>query len=157
MVLPVQQVVGLPRSAVDSELAFALATRGAGTSLIFPDEIESALERAPSLDARLTDLPTQVFLRAEVERIGDPLYGILRRLSALTDAQAALLPVAAAYRPPTDSLPGAAELAAALVEVRSGRVLWFGVVEGTEGEPGDPRVLASAVDALARRLFPGGR
>ncbi|MEX0741799.1 MAG: hypothetical protein WD079_03315, partial [Phycisphaeraceae bacterium] len=46
------------------------------------------------------------------------------------------------------------EIAAALLSARTGRVYWFGIVEGEPGAAGDPRALASAVDALVRRLVP---
>jgi hypothetical protein len=34
-------------------------------------------------------------------------------------------------------------------------VFWFGVVEGDPGAGNDPRALATAAEALARRLLPG--
>ena len=38
------------------------------------------------------------------------------------------------------------------VSAESGRVGWFGVVEGEAGDAGSPRSLATAADALARLL-----
>jgi hypothetical protein len=95
-----------------------------------------------------------MFLRGEVRRVGDPLYGVLRRLGALTGAQVALIPVLVRYRPAGASAApgGTAEVVAALLDVRSGYVLWFGVEGGEAGPADDPGVLASAIDALARRL-----
>ena len=69
------------------------------------------------------------------------------------DAEIALIPVQIA--------PGAVDaqghwplqVAAALLIVRSGHVLWFGVEEGSPGEPGSPGVLASAMESLAQRLL----
>ena len=147
-----------------AELAFALSGPGAGPEWLLPDELERILSRSPALNAPLENLPVDVFLRAEVNRIGDPIFGVLRRIGAVTDAPLALLPVAVRpAAPATDSLgveidgPVAIEYVAALVDARSGRVLWFGVEAGQPGEVDDPRRLASAAEALALRLVPPRR
>ena len=108
---------------------------------------------APGLGARMTGLPVGIFMQAEVERVGDPLYGDLLRLSALVDAEVALIPIQVAPGAPDVDGRFALETTAALIAVRSGAVLWFGVVEGDAGEPGSPGVLASAMERLARRLL----
>ena len=94
--------------------------------------------------------------QAQVNRIGDPLYGYLRRLSAISNGTLALIPVEVRHRASTAERPGAVEVVAALVDVRSGRVPWFGVVQGAPGDGSSPGALASAADALARLLFPAG-
>lgn len=154
MVFPVQALVGLPGDA-DAELAFALQSGGgSAVNWILPPELRKAVEGSPSLDVRLEGLPVGMFLQAEVERVGDPLYGVIRRLGALTGAQVALIPVMVRYLPPVAGQDGQgmAEVVAALLDVRSGYVLWFGVEGGDTGAASEPGVLASAVDALARRL-----
>lgn len=151
MVLPVQQQAGF-QGTPDAELAFQLRNREPGVEWIMPDEIQERLDRSPAIQAETRGLPVSVFRQAEVRRIGDPLYGELRRMAALVDAQVALLPVRAAARPSEEG-GVTIRLEAALVEVRSGRVLWYGVEEGEAGAPGHPAVLASAVDALARSLL----
>lgn len=153
LVFPFQAVEGLTGQA-DAELAYALDARDDGVAWILPDESREALRMSPSLQVSLTGLPVAMFLGAEVHRVGDPLFGILRRLGALMDAPVALIPIVARYRPEAADRPGAAEVAAALLNVRDGRVLWFGVVEGGAGPAADPRVLATAVDALVRTLTP---
>jgi hypothetical protein len=95
-----------------------------------------------------------MFLQAEVRRIGDPLFGQLRRLAALADGRLALIPIAVRHRADTPERPGAIEVVATLLDATSGDVFWFGVVEGVPGGGADPRALASAADALARRLLP---
>ena len=152
MVLPVQAEAGV-LGDVDAELRFALEARGEGIDWVFRDRLDSALERAPALQTRTTGLPVSMFMSREVQRVGDPLYGEIRRLASLVDAEVALIPV--------QVLPGAADeaghwplqVAVALLLVRSGHVLWFGVEEGSPGEPGSPGVLASAMESLARRLL----
>lgn len=151
MVLPMQDNRGV-RGDVDAELAFGLNERGRGVDWILPAKLQDAVDRAPGLNASLRGLPVGTFEAAEVRRVGDPLYGELRRLAALVDGEVALIPVSAAPR--SDSTGAfTVRLATALVQVRTGRVLWFGVVEGDAGPPEDPRALASAVDELARTLL----
>lgn len=152
MVLPVQQLTGLATGGVDAELAFALRSRLGDVEWIPPDALRSAVETSPSLDVRLEGLPVGVFLRTEVERVGDPLFGVLIRLAAVTGGEAALIPVLVRYREGVPEAPGAVEVAAALLDVRSGYVLWFGIEEGRPGAADDPAALATALDALARRL-----
>ncbi len=151
MVLPVQDNQGVPGD-LDAEIAFALGGRGKGVEWIFPAQLQRALDRSPGLDAELHGLPVGMFEGGEVHRIGDPLYGDLRRLSAVVDGEVALIPVSAVLHPtPEGSLE--VELSATLVHVRTGQVLWFGVAGGDAGTADDPRVLASAVDRLARTLL----
>jgi hypothetical protein len=152
LVLPVQLHAGIPDGTpADAELAHALRTHGHDVGWVFPPEVDELLARSPGVSALIRELPVGVFLRAEVERIGDPLYGDLRRLSALTGAGMALIPVelrrmeAGSYR-----------ITAALVSLRSGRVNWQGVVEGDVRVEADPAALASAAERLARAVLPLG-
>jgi hypothetical protein len=163
IVFPVQRNFGIDGNAT-AELSFALQGPGAGPEWLLPAELERTLARSPALNAPLENLPVDVFLRAEVNRIGDPIYGVLRRIGAVTDANLALMPVAVrAGAPSTDSAgvavdgPTAAEFVAALIEVRSGRILWFGIEAGRPAADDDPRRLASAAEALALRLVPPRR
>ena len=153
MLFPVQSGRGLAGGLdPELELAFALTGRGSQVLWILPAEMRSALARSPGLQMEVDALPVGIFLQAEVERVGDPLFGYLRRMGALTGADLALIPVEVRYRAAADTIPGATEIAAALLNVRNGRVYWFGIVEGQGGGPEDPGSLASAADALARRL-----
>jgi hypothetical protein len=151
MVLPFQQVLGVPGD-LDAELAYGLGERGRGVSWILPEETSRILARSPAVQARTHGLPVGDFLAAEVTRVGDPLYGELRRMAALVDAEAILLPVQAALA----SEPGAhprVRFWTALLEARTGRVLWFAVLEGEPYPAGDPRALATATEALASALL----
>lgn len=158
MVAPVQRQSGLGREVrPDAELQFALQERGPAVRWLFPDTLRSITGRSPGIDVALDRLPVDVFLRAEVRRVGDPLYGHLRRLNGLTGAPLILIPVRVRHRPPGEEVEGevlepAVEIAGALIEIRSGRVLWFGIVDGGSGASDDPRALASAADALARAV-----
>lgn len=154
MVLPAQGVRGV-RGSPDAEIAFALRERGDRVDWVFPDELRRALARAPGVRVRMDALPVGDFRSREVKRIGDPLYGEIRRLGGLSDASVALVPIDVGRRATAEGEPPALEIAAALLEVRGGRVLWFGVVDAAvDGGSGAPP-LARAADALARALLPG--
>lgn len=152
MLLPVQQVLGVPGDP-DAELAFGLRGRGSGVEWVFPSEIEEMLSRAPNVRGSTRGLPVGQFLAAEVQRVGDPLYGELRRMAALVDADAVLLPVQASLAEGDAGAEPTVRFWTALIEVRTGRVLWFSVLEGGAFPAGDPRALASAVETVARTLL----
>lgn len=158
MVFPVQTQRDGIQSA-DEELAYALGAQGTATGWLLPAELLEFLARSPGIQVRIDALPVAMFMQAEVQRVGDPLYGDLRRLAALTGSDIALIPIEVrrAASPDGVAVAGEAlsvEIAAALLSARTGRVYWFGIVEGEPGAAGDPRALASAVDALVRRLVP---
>lgn len=151
MVLPVQQNLGV-RGNPDAELAFGLGERSAGVTWILPEELEERLRRAPGVPTAIRGLQVSEFLAAEVRRVGDPLFGDLLRLGVLVDAEVALLPIQAAL----ESEPGAdptVRFWTTLIDVRTGRVLWFSVLDGQPAPPDDPRGLASAVEEVTRAML----
>ncbi len=149
MVFPVQ-LRGNALAELDRELAFALSQIGDRVAWLLPDQLGDALARSPGTGLQLEGLPVEGFLSGELRRVGDPLFGNVYRLGALVDATYALVPVRA--RSVVSESGQVVEISATVLEVRTGRVLWFGVVEGTAGPPGDPASAASAVEALARRV-----
>lgn len=154
MVLPVQQVLGVSGDP-DAELAFGLADRGRDIEWVLEAEVNRILARSPGIDARTRGLPVGLFYQAEVERVGDPLYGELRRMAGLVDADVILLPVSATFEPNAriiDSEPRV-RFTVALIEPRSGRVAWYGIEEGGPFGQDDPRGLASAVEQLVRTML----
>jgi len=152
MVLPIQQKLGVPEGlTVDSELAHALRSRGRAVTWAFPSDIDEVLARSPGVRVQTNALPVQIFRQAEVNRIGDPLFGIILRLGGLTGADVALIPVELRYGP-----GGAYILSVALVGVRTGRVSYYGVMEGKAGAADDPGALASVAEVVARTLLPLG-
>jgi hypothetical protein len=152
MVFPVQRTRGVTGD-VDRELQFTLEGQGPEVGWIFPDEMRRALARAPGLDVPLEGLPVSVFLRSEVTRIGDPLYGQLRRISAIMDGRLALIPVEARYGPAEIGGPGAVELTMVLLEARTGRLYWFSIARGQEGPVSDFATVATAVEAVAAQML----
>lgn len=151
MVLPVQENLGVPGD-LDAEVAFGLTGRGRGVTWILPPELQRVVDRAPGSNLRIRSLPVGAFTMAEVRRVGDPLYGDLRRLAEVVDAAVALIPVRAWTSNAAEGDP-TVRLSTSLVDVRTGRVLWFGVTEGRPHPLGDPRALASVVDRMARTLL----
>ena len=152
MVFPVQLRTGVSQGILaDSELAHALRSRGEGVTWVFPPEMDRILQRSPGIPAQIRGLPVRVFLQAEVNRVGDPLYGHLLRLAGLTGADVALIPVELKYGEDAAYL-----IAATLIATSSGRVIWYGVMEGDSGEAQSPAALASVAEMLARALLPFG-
>jgi hypothetical protein len=151
LLLPVQQNLGV-RGDLDGELAYALRERSADVVWITAAEVEEVLARSPAMQTRTRGLPVGAFVQAEVQRIGDPLFGELRRMAALVQAQAIVIPVQATL----EALPGEdprVRLWTALIDVRSGRVPWFAVLEGGAFPVDDPRSIASAVELVSRSLL----
>ena len=152
MVFPVQLRAGVAADA-DPEIAFALRTRTTEVAWIFSEELEAVVARSPSVDTAVRGLPVGVFLSAEIERVGDPLYGQLLRLGALTNSEVALIPVAIGTGGQGVDSTLVVEIAATIVNVRSGQVIWFGVVGGRPGPVADFGLVASAVEELAETLL----
>ena len=152
MVFPVQIRGDVPGDA-SPEIDFALRTRGAEVDWIFTGELEAAVARAPAVETRVRGLPVGLFLRGEVQRVGDPLYGQLRRMGGLTNSQIALIPVA--VRAGTDGVDGGTvvEIVATILNVRDGRVTWSGVVAGRPGSLVDFGTVASAAEEFAETLL----
>jgi len=100
-----------------------------------------------SIDPRA--LAVGSFQRAQVRRIGDPLFGDLRRLAAVLDAQLAVVPIAAEFLGP-DAAAAAPTVAAAVINALDGTVVWFGIIEGTEKGVGSEGAIATAAQAFAR-------
>lgn len=154
VVLPVQQNLGVPGN-LDAELSFALRDRGPDVEWVSEEEVQEILRRSPAVQAQTRGLPVGAFLVGEVDRVGDPLYGQLRRISSLVDAHGILVPVRASLEP-AGGVEGAeprVRIQAALIEPRTGRVLWFGVEESGDFAADDPRALASCVERLVDSLI----
>ncbi|MGD8360992.1 MAG: hypothetical protein PVJ04_06135 [Gemmatimonadota bacterium] len=148
LVLPTQLRDRVPNGVtIDEEVAYALGARSDAIDWVFPEEVESILRRSPGIQAHTRSLPVEMFLQAEVKRVGDPLYGEIRRLTTLAGADIAIIPVLLRYGD-----DGAYHMVATLLEPVTGRVLWFATVDGAAGAPEEPGPLASVADALAKAV-----
>lgn len=152
MVLPIQRTTGV-RDDADAEIEFVFAGRGDEVDWVFPGELRRVLERSPGVRASTRGLPVSMFLQAEVNRVGDPLYGILRRLGALVNSDLVLLPVQMRYARVNAQGDMGVELSAVIIQVRTGRVFWHGVVGGQPGPVDDFATVATAVEALAAEVL----
>lgn len=152
MVLPIQRMNGV-RDDADSEIEFVFDGRADEVDWVFTGEIRRVLDRSPGVQANTRGLPVSMFLQSEVDRIGDPLYGFLRRLGALVNSDIVFLPVQMAYAPVNAEGEMGLEISAALIQVRTGRVFWYGVVGGQPGPVDDFATVATAVEALAAQVL----
>ncbi len=154
ILLPVQQVLGVPGDA-SAELSFALGDRGRDVEWIPWTEVDAALARSPGVDTRTQQLSVGLFGQAQVERVGDPLFGQLRRMAGLVDADLVLLPLSVTWEvnPAIIDATPRVRFTVALIAPRTGRVMWYGVEEGDDHPRDDPRALASAAERLARSLL----
>ena len=132
---------------IDAELAYWLNERAKNVRWVTPEAIDKLLARTPGLDIKPRALDVASFRRARVQRIGDPLFGDLKRLAVVLDARYALVPIAAEFKPANNRL----ESAFALIDTTFGDVVWFGVLSGDT-----PAELAQRVANLfAPRKNPG--
>ena len=139
-------------SELDTELAYWLKDRAPNVRWVTPDVIARTLARNPAIDIKPNALEVSAFRRAQVRRIGDPLFGDLRRLAAILDARLALVPVAAEYKATADG-KGRIEAALALIDTSFGEVLWFSVLAGDESSTA-AAAAASTASHIANVIAP---
>lgn len=154
VVLPVQRVAGLPdplRERVDAELLFALGERDRKVQWVAPEALERALRRSPGFAPDPRALPSDPLVHHRERRAVEPLAGVLRRYSALMDARLVLLPRTVAWVP--DPGGGMVRVSAAVLDARSGDVVWWGEAAGEPSAAPDAGAVASAAEALARRML----
>jgi hypothetical protein len=143
----------ISQQKLDAELAYWLPELANSVRWVMPTQIKRAITRSPTLEIDIGNLAVGAFQRAEVKRIGDPLFGDLRKLSAVLNARIAVIPVAAEQigRTPETSR---VQVATAVIDALSGNVLWFGVIEGDAEARGEEAGVASAAQAFARAFAP---
>ncbi len=141
---------------VDAELAFWLQDGSPDTEWILPDELQAVADRTPQWRLKLRNDPrTVVETSPGHRRLADPLYGDLRRLGAVLDANYALVPINVRRGVAADSMGAmAATITAAFVDIRGGTVAWLGTVEGKARGGNGEGAIAAAAAALARALSP---
>ncbi len=156
LILPVQAAEGVgTRDEATSELVFALTERDVRTQWVTPEQLRRALRGAPGYAADPGALPDDPYIHHGERSIVDPLGGVVRRYSALTDARVVLIPRAARWMPGSGGA-GRVRMTAAVVDARSARVIWHGDAEGEERPAFDRAALASAAAALAERMLVAG-
>ncbi|HEX8903250.1 MAG TPA: hypothetical protein VF771_00250, partial [Longimicrobiaceae bacterium] len=159
LVLPVQQVAGVPQSRADAtrEVMFALTERNARVRWITPDDLRAALRRSPGYADDPDVLPNDAFRHHRERYVVEPLGGLLRRYSALMDARLALVLQSAQWLPAAapDS-GGFVRMSAVLVDTRTGNVVWWGDADGPRRPAPDASALPAAAGVLAARMLVPG-
>jgi hypothetical protein len=143
----------IDKEKLDAELAYWLPQQAGNVRWVLPATIQRAISRSPTLGVDITNLAVGSFQRAQVKRIGDPLFGDLRKLAAVLDARFAVIPVAAEQIGTTEA-NARVQVATAVIDALNGTVLWFGVIESDAAARGDAGV-SSAAQTIARAF--GGR
>jgi hypothetical protein len=143
----------IEQEKLDAELAYWLPQQAGNVRWLLPAAIQRAISRSPTLGVDIKNLAVGSFQRAQVKRIGDPLYGDLRKLAAVLDARFAIIPVAAEKIGTTEA-DARVQVATAVIDALNGTVLWFGVIESDVDARGEAGI-ASAAQAVARAF--GGR
>lgn len=136
---------------VDAELAFWLQDRAGATDWVLPDELQRVADRTPAWRLRLDALQRPILDMGGHRRVGDPLYGALRQLGAVVDADYALVPLGVGET--ADTAGVALSMAVAVVDIRGGRVLWLHTAHG-ERNSARATAVASVAEAVARSLVP---
>lgn len=154
LVLPVQPRGALPvdPATLDAEILFALQERDPRVVWVGPTELRQALRRSPGIATDPAALPADPLLHHGERRAVEPLAGVVRRYSALTDARLVLIPHLAAA-PGTAASAAGVRLGGSLLDARTGHVVWWGDVMAPLAATPDRAALAEAARAFAERLL----
>lgn len=136
----------------DSLLAAAATGRSPEVKWVLPAELRKMARRAPTV-APDPDRMGQSLLRgSKIDEVPDPLRSNLRSLMAIAGGRYVLVPAALAFvnEPAGAPLPVRAELSLALVDTRTGKVVWRSVAWATGATP--ERALVAALNFV----FPVG-
>ena len=128
----------------DSIIGTALTVRGPEVKWVLPAELRRIARRAPTV-APDPDRMGQSILRAKLEDVPDPLRGHLRSLMALVGGRLVLVPAALSFLPEPDGQVRA-ELALAMADTRTGKVVWRTLAWATGPTPA--RALSAALDTV---------
>jgi hypothetical protein len=152
LILPVQASsgVGFNRDEITAEIVAALQTRDARTQWIAPDRLRRLLRQSPSYAPDPGALANDPYVHHGDRRIMGPLADAVRRYAALTEARLVVIPRGAATI--ADSAGSRVRLTAAVVDSRTGALVWWGEADGAPAAVDDRAGIVSAAEALARRM-----
>jgi hypothetical protein len=159
LILPLQASEGLPgnRDETTQALVTALGARDGRTQWVPPGRLRAALRTAPGYAQDPGALPMDPYRHHGENYIMEPLAGLVRRYSALTDTRLVMIPRAARWVAWGDRPGGRVRLATAVVDSRSGGVVWLGEADGEPYDEATPEAVRSAAEAMARRLVVPGQ
>lgn len=153
LILPVQAASGVPfnREVITEEIVAALRARDTRTQWIDPARLRRSLASSPNFAPDPAALPNDRYELYGERRIQGGLADAVRRYMALTEARLVVIPRTAALMTP-DSGAAFVRLNAAVVDARTGYVVWWGEADGQPAAPDDRALIRSAAAALAVRL-----
>ena len=144
LILPVQASAGLQftREDVTNELVSALRGRDTRTQWLDPARLRRSLAASPNFAPDPAALPNDRYEVYGERRVQGGLADALRRSMALTEARLV----------DPDSAPPFVRMSAALVDARTGLLVWWGEADGTPAAATDRALIASAAEAMAARM-----
>ena len=153
LILPVQASAGLQftREDVTNELVSALRGRDTRTQWLDPARLRRSLAASPNFAPDPAALPNDRYEVYGERRVQGGLADALRRSMALTEARLVVVPRSAVLVDP-DSAPPFVRMSAALVDARTGLLVWWGEADGTPAAATDRALIASAAEAMAARM-----
>lgn len=153
LILPVQASSGLQfnREQITLELVAALRERDTRTQWIDPARLRRSLASSPNFAPDPGALPNDRYEMYGERRIQGGLADAIRRYMALTEARLVVIPRSAILVTP-DSVPAFVRMNVAVVDARTGFVVWYGEADGTPAAPDDRALIVSAAAAMAARL-----
>lgn len=153
LILPVQASAGLQftREDVTGEFVSALRARDTRTQWIDPARLRRSLATSPNFAPDPAALPNDRYEVHGERRIQGGLADAVRRYMALTEARLVVIPRSAVLVSP-DSAPAFVRMSAAVVDARTGFVVWWGEADGRPAPAEDRALIVSAAEAMAARL-----
>ena len=157
LILPVQATYGVEsdRARATDELLYAITERDTRTTWLRPDALRRALQRTPGYAGDPAVLPRDTWQHHGDRYIVDPLAGVLRRYTVLMDARLALVVREVRWLPAPSGQGGVVRILAAMVDTRSGELVWWGEARSPQGPDAGPGAVAAAFGALAERMLVG--
>jgi hypothetical protein len=154
LILPVQASSGLPfnREIITEDIVAAIHARDTRTQWVDPARLRRTLAGSPNFAPDPAALPNDRYEAYGDRRIQGGLHDAIRRYMALTEARLVVIPRSATLVTP-DSGAAFVRLSAAVVDARTGMLVWWGEADGTPGDPADRALVTSAATALAVRLL----
>jgi hypothetical protein len=155
LILPVQAASGLPfnREIITEEIVAAIHARDTRTQWIDPARLRRTLAGSPTFAPDPAALPNDRYEMHGQRRIQGGLADAVRRYMALTEARLVVIPRSAILITPDSGAAPFLRLNAAVVDARTGFVVWWGEADGRPAAPGDRALVTSAAVALAARLL----
>lgn len=153
LILPFQTSSGLQfnREDVTTELVSALRERDTRTQWIDPARLRRSLAASPTFAPDPAALPNDRYEMHGERRIQGGLADAVRRYMALTEARLVVIPRSALLVQP-DSAPAFVRMNVAVVDARTGYVVWYGEADGQPAAPDDRALIVTAAEAMAARL-----